>query len=495
MNAAHDVAPRARHWLAALLIALTLLTFARGAALVLHRPLIALANNYDQVRYSSCFDLAPVRPGIPADRFNPQAPLRLFAFHDGFPSGICVWTSDVLFTAPVAFAWRFAEALGSTPEHSIGDLGVLRLFVWCGVIAWLLRAWWRCARPDIAFALVVCTGAVFFDPAITLLFNTWYAEPAAAFGLYLCCVGALLLTQTRQHVIWIAAAFGAAMLAASKTQHAILPLLLAVSCLATGKRGARASASALLVGGIIGAVLSVAGASRAASHGMELANRGNFVLMVLLPNSAHPAETAASIGLSAACAERAGPHGVWALEQPLAETCPGLADVSSVRAWVALVSEPAALLRALHEIPQWLTPWVSHDLGLVEGHDYARLPGSQWSLDRLLGDDMGLALGLLVLPWLMLCGVLLLPTQPVTRVCAAMCAVIALEVPVVSMFGDGYSDLAKHSQLSIAAALACLSIPLAGMARFALRTLGGLTLGPAAIARSPAPPSPFRMSR
>ena len=42
-----------------------------------------------------------------------QAPLRLFAFYDGFPPDVCVWSSDLVFDAPIALGWRFAEKLGA----------------------------------------------------------------------------------------------------------------------------------------------------------------------------------------------------------------------------------------------------------------------------------------------------------------------------------------------------------------------------------------------
>src|SRR5450432_1728105 len=105
-------APR---WFVALIVVLALLTLARGAWLVLQRPLIGLANSYDEVRYSSCLDLAPIRPGVAPAEFNPQAPLRVFGFYRGFAADVCSWTSDVVFTAPIAYGWRLAEALGAAP--------------------------------------------------------------------------------------------------------------------------------------------------------------------------------------------------------------------------------------------------------------------------------------------------------------------------------------------------------------------------------------------
>jgi len=458
-----------RHVTHALLLVLALLTFARGAWLVLHHPLLGLANSFDEVRYSSCFDLAPLRPGVPAAQFSPQAPLRLFTFHDAFPADVCVWTSDLLFTAPVAYAWKLGEQFGASTVHSIHKLGAWRLLLWCLAIGWFTRAWLVRGRPDAACALLVCAGAIFFDPANTLLFNTWYAEPSATFGLFLCAVGALLTIQSTQRGMWLITAAGAALLAGSKMQHLVLPLLLGLACIVAGRRTARAAAHALLLGGVLGASFSAAAALRPASHGVALANRGNFVLMVLLPNSAHPAETAARIGLDADCASRAGPHGIWALPQPIENSCPSIATVSSLRAWGALLDEPAALARALARIPDWLLPWVSSELGLVEGENYAHLPATQWSFDRLLGADPRSATLLLILPWLVLVAVLALRSGPLARCCAAMCAVTALEVPLVSMFGDGFSDFAKHSQLAVVASLSSLSVPIAWLAQWLTR--------------------------
>jgi hypothetical protein len=449
-----------RHpWVLPILIVLALLTFARGAALVLHRPLIGLANSYDEVRYSSCFDLAPVRPGVPADQFNPQAPLRHFAFYSGFPPGVCVWTSDFLFTAPVAYGWKLAEALGGSGEHSIGKLGALRWLVWSLLIAWFTRSWLVAGRPDLALTHLAWAGIVLFDPGITLMFNTWYADPAAALGLYLCGVGGLLLIQSGRRAMWLATAAGAAILASSKFQHILLPLLLALTCRIIGGRPARALFLALAIGGLLGATVSAIGSARPASSGMALANRGNFVLMILLPNVADPAQVAAKIGMDADCAARAGPHGVWNLEPPIERTCPSLTKVSSPRAWAALIAEPPALLRALGNIPQWLLPWVSDFLGEVEAGDYQHLPDSQWSLDTLFGKSAGVAWILLALPWLVFLGAAVARVGSLGLVCAAMCALVALEVPVVSMFGDGFSDFAKHAQLAVVAALASLTIP------------------------------------
>jgi hypothetical protein len=80
-------------------------------------------------------------------------------------------------------------------------------------------------------------------------------------------------------------------------------------------------------------------------------------------------------------------------------------------------------------------------------------------LDTLFGKSAGVAWILLALPWLVFLGAAVTRVGSLALVCAAMCALVALEVPVVSMFGDGFSDFAKHAQLAVVAALASLTIP------------------------------------
>jgi hypothetical protein len=140
--------PQLPPWARIALVALAVLAVARGVLLVHHEPLLALANNYDQIRYSACLDLAPWRPGVQADRANPPAPYSRFAFQR-LPRNTCIWTSDLLFTAPVALVWRIAEAFGGRPIHSIRRLADMRLLA-CHVGDAVLSA--RAARRSRAGA-------------------------------------------------------------------------------------------------------------------------------------------------------------------------------------------------------------------------------------------------------------------------------------------------------------------------------------------------------
>ncbi len=102
-------AARLPSWFRLLVITLALLALVRGLGLVMHRPLLAFANNYDQIRYTACLNLAPWRPGVQADAGNPKAPLVRYAFQP-LPTGLCVLSSDMLLTNPPALGRALMHA-------------------------------------------------------------------------------------------------------------------------------------------------------------------------------------------------------------------------------------------------------------------------------------------------------------------------------------------------------------------------------------------------
>ncbi|MCR6701607.1 MAG: hypothetical protein NVV68_10850 [Dokdonella sp.] len=83
------------------LFALAAFALYRVLGLLLHDPLLALANNYDQIRYTGCYDVGPLRADVPAWHSNPQAPLRIYA-RQAIPEGNCYWSTDWLAGAAVA---------------------------------------------------------------------------------------------------------------------------------------------------------------------------------------------------------------------------------------------------------------------------------------------------------------------------------------------------------------------------------------------------------
>jgi hypothetical protein len=455
-------------WSWLLLGMLAALALVRGAGFVLHRPLLALANNYDQIRYSVCLDLAPWRPGEPADRANPQAPLSRYAFQP-LPADVCVWTSDLLFTAPVALAWRLSEHLGSRTVHSVQRLGEWRLLLWLLVAAAATAAFVRAGRPDIAAAHLLWLALVGMDPANLVYFPTFYAEAAALFGFYLCTIAGAVALLRPTLLALAGAALGAAILAGSKFQHLLLPLLLGAALWLGGGRATRHVALAVGLGGLLGFALQVGNVVRdtPTMQGIATTNRANFVLSVLLPETGDRERVERVLGLEAECAAYAGAN-VYAMPLPVGQICTRAAHWSALQPWWLLLSDPPALARALARVPALLLPWIP-PLGLVEGGEHAPLPPGQPSLSGLFGADRSIALALLLLPWLLFAGCRVRRAAPAARAFALMCASGSSGVALVALFGDGDVEFAKHAQLSLDYALASLGLPLvAVLRRFAL---------------------------
>jgi hypothetical protein len=443
-----------------LLIAMfVLIALLRGLSVVAHRPLLAFGNNYDQIRYTACLDLAPWRPGVDADRANPQAPLSRYAFQP-LPKGTCVWTSDLLFTAPVAAAWRLSEALGGREIHSVRRLGELRLLAWLAVAAWATLALWRSGYRAAAVAHLGLFGLVGMDPANLLYLSTFYAEAAAAFGFYVCCAGAgvALLRPTRGTLC--VAAFGAIVLATSKFQHLLLPLLLGAALLLAAGRDGRRAALAVLVGGLIGLGIQAADVLRDTpmARGVNTVNRANFVLSVLLPESSDRTHVAAALKLEEGCVGYAG-KSVYAMPEPVERVCTQVNQWPRALPWWLLIADPPGLGRALMHVPALLLPWTP-GLGVVEGGNFTPLPAYVPSLNGLFGDRHGVAAALLLLPWAMFVVLRLRRGTPgAARGFALMCAAGSSGVALVALFGDGDVEYAKHAHLAVNFALASLAIP------------------------------------
>ena len=439
-------------------LSLAAIAFVRACVLVLHSPMLALANSYDQVRYTACIDVAPLRPGVPADASNPQAPLRVFAFtHFSFAS--CYWTSDLLLTAPVALGWNLVEHLGGDSAHSIRTLGVLRVAVWCALGWWLTLALCQANLHVAALVNGLWLAVVAADPANTLYFNTFYAEPAALIGLYASIGGATLLAAERSRHAVVMTLLGACVLALSKFQHLALPALLGIGLLFACGRSARLAATLLLAGSLVGGLAATANRhfAQETMHGIASANRADFVLSALLMNVDDPAATAAHLGLPAECARHANVDGLFVLPEPYEKICSGIENVSTARTWLALLREPAAFARALLHTPALTLPWLPDYLGIVEGEDHGKLPPAQWSLATAFGSSAETAWVLLLAPWIVLFAAW--RARRPARAYATVCATASAAIVAIAFFGEGYVDLAKHVELAFDAALASLCLP------------------------------------
>ncbi|HEV7489682.1 MAG TPA: hypothetical protein VGO25_02680 [Rhodanobacteraceae bacterium] len=450
-------------WALALGAALAILGLARGLIVVQHDPLLAIANSYDQIRYTTCIDLAPWRPGVQADRSNPPAPYSRFAFQP-LPKGTCIWTSDLVFTAPTALAWRIAERLGGRPIHSVRRLADLRFLAWLAVAAF--GAWFfvRERRVDLALAHLAAFAVVAMDPANTLYLATFYAEAAAVFGLYACLVGiATALVRPTRGAIALTA-IGALMLATSKYQHLILPLVLAAAVLLGARRAGSKVALALAIAGLVGFGVQLANGMQPTLMASNIArvNRADYTLLVLLPETSDRERIVTTLDIDQACLEYSG-KSVYAMKLPVERICKTVDRWHRTTLWWLLVADPPALGRALLHIPNLLLPWVPEYLGVIEGGDNARPPASAPTLSALFARSIAFAWFLLLLPWLVLAGCFVRPASSLARAFALSCAAGVASVAVASLLGDGDVEFAKHAHLTINFALASLCVPFAAL--------------------------------
>lgn len=452
--------PRPR-WPALLVSALLLLAAVRGIAMLLATPLVALANNYDQVRYTACLDLFADRPGQAVDAPSYLAPLQVYSFQPT-PGAGCYLTSDLLFQGSAVALYRAAEAAGGAPRHSVRTLGALRLGAWLLAGLLLCRVFWREGAQPVAIAHAAWLALLGFDPLNALYLNTFYAEAGALYFAYLCVALTVLCALRATPLRLLLLAISGVLLGSSKIQHLALPLFIAVALGLSSLRQPllRRPALALLGAGFVALLLQWANMQRDVPMFRQIAlvNAVNIVLSATLPASGDAARTAQRLALDPLCAASSG-KSIYQLQQPAEQACPGIDRFERSR-FVYLLAEPATLARMLASIPAQMLPAIPDYLGKVAGSDNAPLPARFVSIDRVL-DPIMLWPALLapLLLWLVLLWRATL--SPAAMAFAAASTVIAFSVPVVSLFGDGKVELARHAHLGTNAVLAFLPLLLA----------------------------------
>lgn len=448
-------------WLLAALALCLVVGLARMATLWAHTPLIALANSYDEVRYSACFDLYPDRDvSIPPTRNSPEAPFARYRFIPN-ASPICYWSTELGFQGAAALVYRAQQAMTGEQAHSVRWIGAFKiaalLALWCAFgVAWLRRQ-----EPWSALANGLLLPVLFADPAATIYLNTYYAEWTALLALY-ALVGLLLLHEGKpaRGRAWGLLALAAFALALSKIQHIVLPLGCALVVLALGWWRERAwpwQGRALLLGAVLGLGVQVLQLQRDsdAIRAINVFNQADVVFTGLLPNSSDPAATAQHLGLPASCLQYAGLR-AWQMPGFPADLCPELRGVTRGRELAVLLREPDLTFRLGWQGLSALTSWVAPGLGLVEGGNFAPLPPDFFSLSAWIATPL-LRLLLLGVPFVAMAGLLLTRRwrdAPRWYLMTALTLIVTLGTLTVTVLGDGLADVPKQGHLIFAMALA-----------------------------------------
>lgn len=449
-----------------LVVALTVVGLLRALLLWSHEPLYAYANTYDQTRYSACFDIYPDRPAaVPLDENSPNAPYASFRFADA-RAPMCYWSSELAFTALTAAVWHIAEWGGAGPVHSVRVIGALKLVALLILSCALSIAWLRRRRNVAAMLNAALLPLLFSDPGNTLYLNTFYAEWTALLAAY--ALFALVLLWHGEHASrmrFLVLAASAVLLAASKMQHLVLPLSLAIALLMlTRWRNGRASwqAIALVCGAVVGGGFQFAQMQREGPmmDSIRQFNRAHVIFTALLPVAENQRVFLEEIGVNPDCVQYSGKH-AWEMPGMPETLCPGVLGFGYMKQLSVLLTHPQMTLRLARRAAFALDPWIAENIGQVEGEVLAEIPHSMFTLGMPLHRWPALQLGLLALPLFGL--VVLLARRRIGAFAnatdfSALIVVGMLAIVTITVLGDGLADTAKQGHLVVNAALAWLII-------------------------------------
>jgi len=427
----------------------------RIVPLLVHEPLIALANSYDEVRYTACFDLYPDRPGeIDPTRNSPDAPYAHYAFANN-PAPMCYWSTELLFQAAAAGIYHLQHRLAGATSFSVRWVGAFKLAALLALWFAFSIAFIRRGEPWSALANGLLLPLVFADPADTIYLNTFYAEWTALLALY-AVIGLLVLHAERAYtrVATALLALAAFALALAKIQHLLLPLACAsVVLLVDWLRLRRWSwrGGALLLGALVGLSVQVAQLRRdsPAIEAINHFNRADVTFTALLPYARDPAATAQQLGLAPDCLRYIG-KSAWQISAWPDVECPQLANVTRARELATLAREPDLFVRLWWHGLTSLEPWLAPGLGTVEGGDFAPLPQEFFSLSRVLSAMPVWRLPPLAAPfavclWLLWRG--RWRAAPRLLLLSALACVVMLATLTITVLGDGLADVPKQGHL------------------------------------------------
>jgi hypothetical protein len=435
---------------------LILIGVLRMSLLVLHEPLLAFANQYDQVRTSACISLWPqASDGKLVFGQSNAAPYATFVSHDA-TNFACAPSSTVVFAA-LAHSVATSVSTDAAPTFNIRYLGALYVIT----VAIMAFCFDRAARRNVTLRLLNALTVVMIiaDPFVTLFFNTLYTEPAAVIGFYGVAALTIGAATPLRPMTFVLFTMFASCLVFARAAHFALPLLCALVLFARAsgsKRGLRygivAVASALMI-----LQFSVANQD----HETRMVNRTNALMQALAPEADAPAAWLASMRLPPDCARLLGISWYMTLDHDVKQRCPALRDLSTTSIAGALLAEPLILVRVFHKSILTVGSWRLAYLGEVERASLQRAfviaPLLGYSITDLWSrSPFWLRLMLFGLPLCLGVSALFARAKTAGDWAQLSFGATLLMVWSVSLIGDGYAELARHMQLGAAVILASL---------------------------------------
>lgn len=449
----------------------------RLLSLVAHEPIYGYGNQYDMARTSACLDLWPAASISASDaeiaRATAAAPLSDYQIKR-IPEQPCYYSSEAAWDKLVLSVRALVSENKSVDLRLIGLSKALALLLSACFCAALL---WKYPRAAVFHALIFC--GVVCDPHVTLYANSLYTEFTAVWGAYLFLgsFAAYTLGHTgtgRFPLSAFGVCLGMLLLSCSRVPNAALSVVLCMTALfyLWRWRASGVFALVLLLSSGAGVLLGISNQKN--SESIAQANAANTLLYTFLPASNAPAELMQRLALPQSC-KRYG-FSSWYLARGvvLSESCSQIYRFSRARLIQALWFEPMIAGRVLANAFAQSRGWRARYMGEVGGGDYARAKHPSFAdyaptlpyFAYVFGLFLALMLGMAVV----LLPTLLLSSSQRERACwrclqslnAMFCLVLILPL-LISLIGDGYTELPRHAHLSTVISLPLLLLGFVGV--------------------------------
>jgi hypothetical protein len=444
-------------------LAFLLLAALRMLTLVLATPVLGYANQYDMMRSSACLDLWPgsAMDDVSADlraQATPWAPQPIYQRVQADRAN-CYWSSDVALAQLALLTHRL---FGGGADVDLRWIGVSKVGVLLIFAGWLSGLLW--ASPKALALNSAVLAVVLADPFVMLYANTLYTEFGAVMGAYLCVVAATCLLLT-QHAKSASSAFvlGIVLLGCARVPHAPLAALLAIMVLLSLWRRQRRFPKALAASLLCALALASAVAVRNQHSlpGVSQANAMNTLFFTVLPSAQDAQHFARALALPERCGELA--FASWYVRRgvDLARDCPEAFTFSRAKLALALLRHPGTGLNVLANAFAQSRGWRLLYVGEVAGATRARAPFlSVAEIAPLLPYPLYVLSASLLLTLSL--GALLSPSlNPALRLCVALTTALFVLPLLISLLGDGYTELPRHAHLStLAFAVLALLAPI-----------------------------------
>ena len=429
---------------------------------ILQVPLVGYANNYDFVRLEACLGIWPVYDGVPTDPdeaangtkgWHP-VPVQYYAYTKALLPTYCAPTADLIF---VKIATLFRDERGLVDIRVVGLVRAALMIVISAAAIFLTE------RLACRLQVAILSLLIFGDIAYISYFNTLYTEYAVIAGLFFVASGICMICSRHPGISALLIVFlGIVLLSCSKVQYCYLAsgLSLLVALILFGAHRNYAGAVIFLLLATLGPGFFdfYFGRSFPMAATMDRANKTDTYLQAVLPEAQDAHSAVRRLGLPDYCTEDIGKDWFSPGER---KPCPEVVKVSRSRLLPLFAVEPRTLILPLWKGVALSRPWYL-PYGRVEFPEAKesalyrwvnaisfsglidRLPLVMYQLLVIVSFVSGAGAGILMLVQASRC-VGDLWTTGYFQLSMFVGGALSFYSLFSSVFGSGYTEMAKHS--------------------------------------------------